>query len=462
MNIWQRFSLVSSFVCISVAAQAETKIRGYGSVVAGIGLTDDFDAEYADNYAFGYEDELSFLPDTLFALQLDSDMGEGLSATVQMVARANKNRRTCGQEVRIAGTCDPDKYNFEPRFEWAYLSYELTDASKLNFGRFRIPFYRYSDYLDVRYAYNWLKAPNPVYDLEFPSMDGLSYLYDFSVGDWSGSLQAVYGRMVTNNLAYGSAKESKLDEALGANLNLSWESFSFRLGYIQSGDATISSVDYSAASDGANQVVNVVLDTVWNAPISAGGRAQLEALTGQMLARPGLDSSALQEDILIEEDFAHFTAFGLGYDNGSLVIDAEWVKWAIEDTMLPNTEAYFVTFGWRFGNFLPTLTYSSRDGKVDRSVLDRIPVPQVAENVVPQINAYYESIIAAYSENVNSAVYDNIVSTVENALDENLWTLGVRYDFHASASLKISYDVRELETLTKDAKLFRIGVDFLF
>ena len=63
--------------------------------------------------------------------------------------------------------------------EWAYISFDASDERRLLFGRQRAPFYMYSDFLDVSYAYHWIKPPSGVYSLPFDVFDGINLFEQF-------------------------------------------------------------------------------------------------------------------------------------------------------------------------------------------------------------------------------------------------------------------------------------------
>ncbi|WP_350623919.1 porin, partial [Pseudoalteromonas sp. 24-MNA-CIBAN-0067] len=119
---------VAVAVCAVLAssyASAEVRINGFASIVGGKSLEDD-------RGRYGYDDDISFKNESVFALQLSTDLQEKLSATAQIVARGNND--------------------FDAEFEWAYLTYEFNDEFQLSAGKMRVPFYRYSDFIDVGYA----------------------------------------------------------------------------------------------------------------------------------------------------------------------------------------------------------------------------------------------------------------------------------------------------------------------
>jgi len=63
----------------SLAQAADTRINGFASINAGVMMDED-------TSLFGYSDTISFKPESLFALQIASELGDGLSATAQIMS----------------------------------------------------------------------------------------------------------------------------------------------------------------------------------------------------------------------------------------------------------------------------------------------------------------------------------------------------------------------------------------
>jgi hypothetical protein len=121
-----------------------------------------------------YNEDITFKPESLFGLQVTADVGEGLSATAQIVARG------------------ADDFNAE--FEWAYLSYEINENWTVQAGKKRLPLFYYSDFYDVGYAYVWMRAPADNYTWQIFNYNGVNALYTGSIGDWSLSGNIYMGR----------------------------------------------------------------------------------------------------------------------------------------------------------------------------------------------------------------------------------------------------------------------------
>jgi len=111
--------------------------------------------------------------DSKVGIQLDAVLEDGLSATMQFMARGK------------------DEFNAE--LEWSYISYELSDTSQIKFGKLRLPIYYYSTSFDVGYAYNWIRPPEDVNSLPISSFGGLDYSTSFEFGEWSLVAQTFFG-----------------------------------------------------------------------------------------------------------------------------------------------------------------------------------------------------------------------------------------------------------------------------
>ena len=65
-----------------------------------------------------------------------------------------------------------DKY--ELNATWAYLNYKFNEQVSIKAGRILVPVYLLSQYVDVAYAYPWIKPPQEIYGgVPFPSSNGV-------------------------------------------------------------------------------------------------------------------------------------------------------------------------------------------------------------------------------------------------------------------------------------------------
>ncbi|WP_431313663.1 porin [Thalassotalea insulae] len=154
-------------------AYAEVNLSGFASINAGKVLSGDgvpqFDVPptFLADYPIvsAYKEEWDFDPESLFGVQISADLSHGISATAQVVARGANE--------------------WDPEFEWAYISYELNDEFTIQAGKKRLPLFYYSDFYDVGYAYVWMRAPADNYTWQIFNYTGLNVLYSKDIGDWS-------------------------------------------------------------------------------------------------------------------------------------------------------------------------------------------------------------------------------------------------------------------------------------
>ncbi|WP_438862293.1 porin [Neptunicella sp.] len=394
------FSAILMGICSVFSAQAEITFNGFGSVVAGV----ETDSDVFRNSP--YTDDIDFKPQSKFALQASAPLGEGLSATVQIMSRGEND--------------------FDVNFEWAYLSYELNDNNTLRAGRLRIPFYKYSDYLDVGYAYPWINPPKTMYSLLFSTYDGLSLVSNFNWGNVDVSSNIIYGNVNDTFFATTFPTEGKLNNLYGANVTFSYDAWSWFVAYM-------------------NTKVNIPREQ--NDP-GLGG------LYNGLVQLAGSDKASL---LIIDDDKGTFLGTGLTYDSNNWLFNAEWSTVEVKNSLISTTKNWYASLGYRLGKWMPHLTYGK--AKSDRNTA---------------IAANFNGIMFPLNGNMVPA---NLV--VQNVLDSQLFeytsiTAGVKYDLTDSAVLKVEYsrfsDIYDASSSTglgtPDDKastgLFAVGIDFVF
>jgi len=209
--------LASSLAAVSLLLTSSTfaadiKFSGFANIVAG--TTTSSDEEFN-----GYTSDIDFNQGALFALQASSNLGNGLSVTAQLISR---------------GIDD-----WDPQFEWAYIGYEVNDNLQVLAGRQRAPFFMYSDFLDVSYAYNWITPPSNVYDLAFDSFDGLGLIYTSELGEFDSTLHLTAGRNQDSfDLGGGNVVRPDFNKLIGVAWTLNRDWLTLRSAYFQT-DMTI-------------------------------------------------------------------------------------------------------------------------------------------------------------------------------------------------------------------------------
>ncbi|MGH1374691.1 MAG: hypothetical protein ACRBBW_21830 [Cellvibrionaceae bacterium] len=349
-------------VCIGAAlfaaAQtqaAEIKFNGFASVVAGKTLSEgalrnrftgvESDNTYvADNPTNGvYDDDISFKPDTIFGLQVSADLGKNLSVTGQFTGAGGED--------------------FDTNVAWAYISYDFNENWNMQAGRQRLPLFFYSDFLDVAYAYHWIRVPQSLPAAFNDSFEGIKFAYTNSSDNWDWRIDAYGGASSTEVGGF----DIEMEKIMGGVVKLNNDWLQLR--------ATYMTTD---------------IHTVVPTGLSRGGQLQLT------------------KDNPLSYDFAGVAAhatFGNGFLVGEYTMSetGEILGPDFDADGFENNTGWYLSYGHRFGNFTPHITYSS--------------------------------LVADYS--------DELPSLSSSAEDESdTWTVGVRWDFHPNAAFKFEYATR--------------------
>jgi len=376
---------------VSHTCYADIRFNGFASIVAGIDTEDD---EFRNS---AYDDSIDFKPQTKFALQATADLADGLTAVAQIIARGSNN--------------------FDAEFEWAYLSYEINDTHTLRMGKLRLPFYKYSDYLDVGYAYPWISPPKAMYSLQFSTFEGLSLVSNFPVGEWDISSNFSWGNVQDTFFSTTVPTDGKLESFGGFNIQFNREWFSGYIAYL-GGDVFIP-------------------------------HAGIEGLVSLVAAIDGEDAAST---ISLDGDWGDFKAIGFTIDYDNFLINAEISEVEIEESMTLAGQQWYVSFAYRFDNVMPYITYQTTESErrtAEASALSSTPLPAAVHPAQPPLNIFVQG------------AFDG------RKFEYNAITLGIRWDFHESAALKFEYnDYQDIFEGTgpqlDDTGNFSIGIDVVF
>ncbi len=221
-------AMIAASAMITLSAHADVNLSGFASINAGKVLSGDGVEQFGVPPTFladypivsAYEEEWSFEPESLFGLQVGANLGSGLTATAQIVARGAND--------------------WDPEFEWAYLSYDINDSWTVQAGKKRLPLFYYSDFYDVGYAYVWMRAPADNYTWQIFNYNGVNVLYSTEVGDWSLRTNLYAGReddtdnKLLGDFFFGGAQTREIwKDIVGGVVNLSKDEIEIRLTAMQ-------------------------------------------------------------------------------------------------------------------------------------------------------------------------------------------------------------------------------------
>lgn len=330
----------------------DMSLHGFGSL--GWTQTDNNDLGFITSGILspytGVDSSGTFDSDTGFGLQgrVSYDM---FSITAQVVSRGEQH--------------------YNPKFEWLYGAVELYDGLSVRGGRLRLPVYMLSESLEVGYSYNWIRPPVEVYNqVPITNYDGGDITYSNSIFDWDYSLQMFYGQRNIDE-----ENHLKLRDILGLNGSIGNEYVTFRAGY-------------------ANTAMTV--DSPRFVPLLGGLRSV------------GLGHIADELDTVDENGDFYEIGFTLDYENFLLSGEYTWLRTA---GIRADSEAWYLSTGYRIGSFTPTFTFSSfRD--TDHKHLDNAiagtagtPFQGMLMGMLPSQNRKQESITLGLRYDVDTSNY---------------------------------------------------------
>ncbi len=351
-------------VLVSTSAQA---IQFDGFMTAGAAIHDD---ENKNTYIGslgdrGITEDLTFETDSRFGLQISSDVAENMSVVAQLLGTG------------VDG-------NFNAIVEWAYIDYEINDIASVHVGKIKQPVYLVNDYVEVGYAYPWIRPPAEVYYLNNPlnTVNGIELLLQVPVGSGTLSFQPYIGSN-RDDIPNAEGAFFEAENIYGIDIKYSDRNYTVHA----------STFKCEVKTFGGFSVENTPFGTV---DVDLNGKGDCDV-----------------------------TAAGLNLDINDFVVYAEWQTRTTDDTLsraFGDQDAWYTTLGYRFGKFLPHITFAAIEGEAS-TVGVATGDGAVSGGFLPP----------GASFNFPVAIQTSI-------------TAGLRYEVNDSAALKIEYQVVDVDT----------------
>jgi hypothetical protein len=334
----------------------------------------------------GYSESWSAGVDSRIGAQLTSTPTARLWLVVQVIA-----------EQTFDGT-------YTPHLEWANIKYKVTPDFSVRIGRTELPAFLLTDTIEVGYTYPWVRPPPEVYRvLPVTNSDGLDLAYTFRAGEVINIMQALIGRNDTS-LPHGEGR---------ADSRRSW--------------GVTDTVEYGALT---------VRMTYQKTYLTTGS---LDALFDAF--RPfGPQGVAIANTY--DSDAKPFAAAGLGasYYPGQWFAMSEWAH-ADAHSYYGKRTAWYVSGGYRCGNFTPYVTYAAaRANNLSDPGLTVSAYPAALAGPASALNAALNTLLRERS----------VQHTV---------SIGARWDFMKDADLKLQFDRTRIGA-GSDGVLINIQPDF--
>ncbi len=278
---------------------------------------------------------VGFSNDSRIGIQISAKVNPKIDVTGQLLARGRED-------------------NYSMKADWAFVTYHVSDPLALRGGKVKLTTFLISDYIEVGYAYPWIRPPQEVYSSNpISTINGVDMLLRMNVGDFTFLFQPYYGTsqgaqaLVPQEVVPGVPTllggpvpsvaprsfgdvvyaDFTADRMAGINLSVGTDVFTVRAGYLQ---------------------------TLVSAPAFG-----------------------------VREDDVTFSSAGGTLDWHNVVLYGEYFQREIKgfaNRAFPNQKGFYTTAGYRIGQFLPNVTYAKLDKNAQTGDLG-IPVMQTSVTV---------------------------------------------------------------------------------
>lgn len=359
-------------------AQMDWDVSGFASIGAG---------KINRNHLslMEYTNEWSFDSDSMVGVQGILTPTERLSLTAQVVARG------------FSFNTDDE---YQPEFEWLFASYDVSSDIRIRAGRLRTPHYLFSESLEVGYSYSWVRPPVDMYVFflePFSHFDGADISVQSSVGDIETEVKVFVGEMAGDFLGI----DMDISRVMGFTAGARLDQLTLRYG-VNSNRMDISLPNGHILIDGF--AAAAALD-----PATFGG---------------------ISENFYNDNDEFEYHGVGVQWEPGAWSITGEkYVLFGPSEGFSFDSRGWYLSVGRQFGNWMPYTVVGEYRTRID-------------SRIVHQIRDTYD----VYSEGLGG-IFDSLDQLRSGALfvllERNIAqrsnTVGVRWDFHSSAALKLEF-----------------------
>lgn len=328
------------------------KVNGFITAGAARSTTDQEQGDYEWKYLTKISDEWNWKADSVAGIQFTYAIDPKWDATLQLLSRFEDEFRSDADGVVTT--------------EWAYLTYRPIDSASVRFGRMRTPLYMFSEYLDVGFAYPWVRPPAETYRVPFTYYDGISVDYVLELGAWNLLTNVAAGRSDPSVILGLRAEDIGL-----INFTLNRDAWTFRIGYTQT---TVES------DDSRLQDLQTAVDGLYDARAISGLSKNYQ--------------------VLGDGNRAEYISFGGMYDDGTWQIIAEATELHWEDSLVLDGWSNYLTVGHRFGEVMPYFTYAHEytPGDNDSKRHEIINAANTVIDVLPEGDSRVEALTSARNQ----------------------------------------------------------------
>lgn len=361
----QKLKIITAMIAAGFVSTQAQAVQIDGFLTAGGAFSD----EKTTGYLGSINDDVSFETDSRFGLQISSEIDKNMSVVGQLLASGGDD-------------------NYNAIIEWAYVDYSFNKQLSLRAGKIKEPVFLISDYVEVGYAYPWIRPPAEVYSNNpLNTVNGMELLYRMKLGKNTLSFQPYFGTNNEDIPGTGGAGKFQASNIVGADIKYAARGYSVHLSSLKTDVTTTGSLQ--------------------NVPINFP--------TGPDAVNIDLETTGV----------ARLTSIGFTADVDDLVIYSEAQSRKITgsaSTLFPKQDSYYFTLGYRVGKWMPHFTLAHIQGGA--SITQPFAVTCSGTGTCPA-----------------NAPVTNFFPAVQTSM-----TYGGRYEVNDSAAFKIEYQIVDIET----------------
>lgn len=384
--MFKKLNILAATMATLLVSSSAYAIQFDGFLTAGATRLDDKDQDLTAYQ--GITNDTRFDVDSRFGLQISSDISEDMTAVAQLLATGSDE-------------------NFNAIIEWAYADYTFNDILSVRGGKIKEPVFLISDYVEVGYAYPWIRPPAEVYSMNpLNTVNGVELLIQFPIGRNTLSFQPYMGTNSEDIPGTNGAGQFEAVDIKGIDIKFSGRGFTVHA----------SSLKTNVATQGV-------------------------LITDAAFAPPAIESVGFDLDA---EGNATLTSAGFTVDIANVVVYAEWQDRDIEgsaEALFTDQDSSYITVGYRFGQWMPHITLATIDGKA--------PTALAAVTCADPTGC----------ASLGGAPFGATVGAGQFPYAEQTsTTLGLRYEVNDSAALKIEHQIVDIESEKNTASYQNFGL----
>jgi len=219
-------ALAAMVLAPAAVANDNLHISGFGSVIGAQVV--DGSGHVADYPNAGiYDDQFDLAKESKFGLQAVATINDRTRFTTQAMSRGAND--------------------FEPQVEWMFVNYAIQEDIEVQAGKLRVPVYYFSEYMDVGYAYPWIRVPSDAYSLDLTNFNGVQLNYRTYMGSLNIATALYAGRQTNNgdplmSYLFDQTIDRDFTGIVGATLELSTDDTIVKFSYTEADMTQVGSV----------------------------------------------------------------------------------------------------------------------------------------------------------------------------------------------------------------------------